>query len=51
MVSGTCTGVFRRGEFHGTWETLLEKYLTVSFPYSNDDYSHVFGGETAKCVC
>ena len=28
-----------------------KKYLTVSFPYSNDGYSQLFGGETAKCVC
>ncbi|MCR5089067.1 MAG: IS21 family transposase, partial [Oscillospiraceae bacterium] len=28
-----------------------KKYLTVSFPYSNDGFSQVFGGETAECVC
>lgn len=27
------------------------KYLTVSFPYSNDGFSQFFGGETAECVC
>ena len=27
------------------------KYLTVSFPYSNDGYAQIFGGETAECVC
>ena len=27
------------------------KYLTVSFPYSNDGFAQVFGGETAECVC
>lgn len=27
------------------------KYLTVSFPHSNDGYNQVFGGETAECVC
>ncbi len=27
------------------------KYLTVSFPYSNDGFTQVFGGETAECVC
>jgi len=26
------------------------KYLTVSFPYSNNGFSQVFGGETAECV-
>lgn len=28
-----------------------KKFLTVSFPYSNNGYSQVFGGETAECVC
>jgi len=27
------------------------KFLTVSFPYSNDGFSQFFGGETAECVC
>jgi transposase len=27
------------------------KYLTLSFPHSNNGYSQVFGGETAECVC
>jgi transposase len=27
------------------------KYLTVSFPYSNNGFSQLFGGETAECVC
>jgi len=27
------------------------KYLTVSFPYSNDGFAQIFGGETAECVC
>lgn len=27
------------------------KYLTVSFPYSNDGFVQVFGGETVDCVC
>ena len=27
------------------------KYLTVSFPYSNDGFTQIFGGETAECVC
>ena len=28
-----------------------KKYLTVSFPYSNNGFSQLFGGETAECVC
>lgn len=27
------------------------KFLTVSFPYSNNGFSQFFGGETAECVC
>lgn len=28
-----------------------KKYLTLSFPYSNDSFTQIFGGETAECVC
>ena len=28
-----------------------KKYLTLSFPQSNNSFSQVFGGETAECVC
>jgi transposase len=28
-----------------------KKYLVVSFPYSNDSFVQIFGGETAECVC
>jgi len=28
-----------------------KKYLTLSFPYSNESFTQVFGGETAECVC
>jgi transposase len=28
-----------------------KKYLTLSFPYSNDSFTQVFGGETSECVC
>ncbi len=27
------------------------KYLTVSFPQSNNSFTQVFGGETGECVC
>ena len=27
------------------------KYLVVSFPFSNDGFVQVFGGETSECVC
>ncbi len=32
-------------------QTLRKKCLILSFPYSNDSLSQVFGGETAECVC
>ena len=28
-----------------------KKYLTLSFPHSNNSFTQVFGGETAECVC
>lgn len=30
---------------------MRRKYLTLSFPHSNNGFSQVFGGETAECVC
>jgi len=42
---------FGEADFYENGKLLRKKYLTVSFPYSNDGYSQVFGGETAECVC
>ena len=42
---------FGEADFNEDTECVRRKYLTVSFPYSNDGYSQVFGGETAECVC
>ena len=42
---------FGEADFYEAGKTCRKKYLTVSFPYSNDGYSQVFGGETAECVC
>jgi transposase len=42
---------FGEADFCETGRVVRKKYLTVSFPYSNDGYSQVFGGETAECVC
>lgn len=42
---------FGEADFYETGTLIRKKYLTVSFPYSNDGYSQVFGGETAECVC
>lgn len=42
---------FGEADFYESGNLVRKKYLTVSFPYSNDGYSQVFGGETAECVC
>lgn len=42
---------FGEADFNEDTDCVRRKYLTVSFPYSNDGYSQVFGGETAECVC
>lgn len=42
---------FGEADFYEDSDCVRRKYLTVSFPYSNDSYSQVFRGETAECVC
>ena len=42
---------FGEADFYESGKLIRKKYLTLSFPYSNDGYSQVFGGETAECVC
>ena len=42
---------FGEADFNVDTKCVRKKYLTVSFPYSNDGYIQVFGGETAECVC
>ena len=42
---------FGEADFYEAGKPCRKKYLTVSFPHSNDGYSQVFGGETAECVC
>jgi len=42
---------FGEADFYENEKLCRKKYLTVSFPYSNDGYSQVFSGETAECVC
>lgn len=42
---------FGEADFNEDTNCVRRKYLTVSFPYSNDGYSQVFRGETAECVC
>ena len=42
---------FGEADFHVNGLCRRMKYLTVSFPYSNDGFTQAFGGETAGCVC
>lgn len=42
---------FGEADFYERGNLLRKKYLTVSFPYSNDSFTQIFGGETAECVC
>lgn len=42
---------FGEADFYEHGGCIRKKYLTLSFPYSNDSYNQVFGGETAECVC
>ena len=42
---------FGEADFYEDTDCVRRKYLTVSFPYSNDGYCQVFRGETAECVC
>lgn len=42
---------FGEADFYEDTVCVRRKYLTVSFPYSNDGFSQVFRGETAECVC
>jgi len=42
---------FGEADVYEDTDCIRRKYLTVSYPYSNDGYSQMFGGETAECVC
>lgn len=42
---------FGEADFQEDTQIVRRKYLVVSFPYSNDGYVQVFGGENAECVC
>ena len=42
---------FGEADFNEDTDCVRRKYLATSFPYSNDGFSQVFGGETAECVC
>jgi len=42
---------FGEADFLERGETVRKKYLTLSFPQSNNSFTQVFGGENAECVC
>jgi transposase len=48
---GESQGDFGEADFREREEMVRKKYLTLSFPYSNNSFTQVFGGETAECVC
>lgn len=49
--AGTAQVDFGEADFDENGVVARKKYLTVSFPYSNNGFCQVFGGETAECVC
>ncbi len=42
---------FGEADFEEQEVMTRKKYLTLSFPQSNNSFSQVFGGENAECVC
>ena len=42
---------FGEADFIEGGEKIRKKYLTLSFPQSNNSFTQVFGGENAECVC
>lgn len=48
---GDAQADFGEADFYEGVQCVRRKYLALSFPYSNDGYLQIFGGETAECVC
>lgn len=42
---------FGEADFIERGQEVRKKYLTLSFPYSNNSFTQVFGGESSECVC
>lgn len=42
---------FGEADFDEPSGRVRKSYLVVSFPYSNQGFAQVFGGESAECVC
>lgn len=48
---GEAQADFGEADFFEQGVLVRKKYLTLSFPQSNNSFTQVFGGETAECVC
>jgi transposase len=49
--AGSAQVDFGEADFDEPGGRVRRPYLAVSFPYSNQGFAQVFGGETAECVC
>ena len=49
--AGESQADFGEADFIESGIKVRKKYLTLSFPHSNNSFSQVFGGETGECVC
>jgi transposase len=48
---GEAQGDFGEADCLEAGAVMRKRYLTLSFPFSNDSFSQLFSGETAECVC
>ena len=48
---GTAEVDFGEADVYEDTDCVRKKYLSMSFPYSNNSFEQMFGGETAECVC
>lgn len=49
--AGETQADFGEADFIERGVKVRKKYLTLSFPQSNNSFTQVFGGENAECVC
>ena len=42
---------FGEADFYEDNDCVRKKYLLMSFPFNNNSFEQIFGGETAECVC
>lgn len=49
--AGESQADFGEADFIELGKIVRKKYLTLSFPQSNNSFTQVFGGETGECVC